>query len=475
MSGNCVVKDSISQGVRRNTGFLLVLMLSAWVPAHAQAGSEGARQNAVDAVSAGMPLANGRYSLQSLIDFALAHNPEIAATTFDGQAAAARTRAAQGARLPRISIDGGYTRYGEDLRLTAASYNGELGVFGDNILTVDLVLRLPLYTGGRLTAEMHAAELLEASAGQRLARSRGELVYNVSSLYYSQLAQVRLIESLNFSADTLEGQIKRVNALIVARKAAKVDALRTEVKLADIHQRLLREKNSLAVQRQALLNLMGAVGASEGFALAGALQPPMAEVRSFETLAASALTHRPDALAAHTEFEAQTARVDAARAGYLPTLNLLGAVGNRIMAHPTQHPPGQQRNDDASRIGITFETPLYDGGRTGARVDEENARLAAQRERLVKLQLQIRLEVETAYTNLASALERLASTVKAVDLSTESLRIEQEKYALARGTVLDVLDAQSAQLDAQANQIRALAEANAAAAQLALATGENLP
>jgi len=420
-------------------------------------------------------LASGSLSLPQLIDFALAHNPEIAASTFDGQAASARSQAARAARLPRVGIEAGYTRYGDDLRLTAARRNGELGVFGDNILTADLVLRLPLYSGGRLTAEMRAAELLEASAGQRLARSKGDLVYNVSSLYYGQLAQMRLIESLSFSAETLAGQLKRVNALIAGRKAAKVDALRTEVKLADIRQRLLREKNSLAVQRQALLNLMGAGQAGDDFALAGDLQPPTREARSFETLAASALERRPDARAARTEFEAQAARVEAARAGYRPTLNLVGAMGNRIMGHPTQHPAGLSSNDDAARIGITFEMPLYDGGRTGARVDEENAKLGAQRERLTRLQLQIRLEVETAYTNLASALERLASTGKAIDLANESLRIEQEKYALSRGTAQDVLDAQSALLEAQTNHIRALADANAAAAQLALATGENLP
>lgn len=420
-------------------------------------------------------LVSGSLSLPQLIDFALAHNPEIAATTFDGQAAAARAQAARGARLPKVSIEGGYTRYGDDLRLTAARYNGEPGVFGDNILTADLVLRLPLYTGGRLTAEMRAAELLEASVGQRLARSKGDLIFNVSSLYYGQLAQMRLIESLAFSESALAGQLKRVNALIAERKAAKADALRTEVKLADIHQRLLRERNSLAVQRQALLNLMGAGRAGNDFTLVGNLQPPASEARGFETLAASALERRPDARAARTEFESQAARVEAARATYRPTLNLVGAMGNRSMGHPTQHPAGLSSNDDVARIGITFEMPLYDGGRTGARVDEENARLGAQRERLNRLRLQIRLEVETAYSNLASALERLASTDKVIDLATESLRIEQEKYALSRGTAQDVLDAQSALLEAQTNHIRALADANAAAAQLALATGENLP
>ena len=459
------------RGLTRAAGWLLILSCVAAVPGHLWADVRG---RAPQPGSAGTSTQGRPCSLDELIAYALAHNHEVAAVGLDGEAAVARAEAARGARLPRLSIEGGYTLYGEDLRLTAARYNGEPGVFGDNIFSADLVLRLPLYAGGRLVSEMRAAELLQASADQRLSRSKGDLVFNVSSLYYGQLAQMRLIESLGVSAESLAGQLGRVNALIAGRKAAKVDALRTEVKLSDLRQRLLREQNTLAIQRQALLNLLGGEGPGGGFTLGGTLEPPAAESRSLETLTESALEKRPDARAARAELEAQGAKVEVARAAYRPTVNLVGAVGNRSMVNPTQQPRGLDNSDENWRVGITVEVPLFDG-RTGARVAEEKAKLSAQRERLLKLQLQIRLEVETAYLNLASALERLAGTRKAIDLATESLRIEQEKYALARGTAQDVLDAQSGLLDAQTNQIRALADANTAAAQLALATGENLP
>ncbi len=456
-------------------GLIVTALLMAAQTAPAEESDGFAEEPFSPAIDPARPLVNGPHTLPQLIAFALAHNPEISATAFDGEAAAARTEAAQGAFLPRVSIEGGYTYYGDDLRLTAARYNGEPGVFGDNILTTDLVLRLPLYTGGRLTAEMRAAELLEASAGQRLARSEGELVYNVSILYFSQLAQTQLIEALRFSVETLTAQLNRVKALIAGRKVAQVDALRTEVKLADVRQRLLREQNNLRIQRQALLNLLGAGGAAPDFALAGTLTLPPAERRTLAALVEMALLRRPDVQATQAEVAAQGQRVTAAQAAHWPTVNLVGAVGVRAMQDPTEQPPGQDTRNDASRIGITVEIPLFEGGRTTARVNEENAKLNAQRDRLGKLQLQIRLEVETAYANLASNRERFASAGKAVVLATESQHIEQEKYALGRGIVLDVLDAQSALLEAQATQIRALADANAAAAQLALATGENLP
>lgn len=423
----------------------------------------------------GRPLVSGRQSLRQLQAFALEHNPEVSASAFDVQAARARTAGAVGARLPRLSIESSYNRYDPDLRLTAATFNGEPGVFGDNILVADLVLRLPLFTGGRLVAEVRAAELLEASAGQRLARSRGDLLYNVASLYFGMLAQQRLIASLTLSADALAAHRGRVQTLIAERKAAAVDELRSEVKLADIRQRLLRERNILAIQRQSLLNLLGAGGAAPDFSLADELAPPPAETTDIDVLVATALRQRPDVLAARHELAAQEARVDAARAGHWPTVNLVGAVGNRSMSNPAQLPNGQSASDRTSRLGVTVEIPLFEGGRTAARIDEERAKLSAQRARLEKLMLQVRLDLTTAGANLASALERLQGAEKAVVFAAKAAEIEREKYALGRGTQLDVLDAQNALIDAEASQIRALADANSAKAQLLWAKGEQLP
>jgi outer membrane protein len=426
----------------------------------------------------GRPILAGAQTLRQLQTFALEQNPEVAAGGFDRAAAQARRENATGAHWPKVSIEGGYTQYDPDLRLTAARFNGEPGVFGDNIMATDLVLRLPLYAGGRLVAEVKAAELLEASSGKRLASSKADLLYNVASLYYGALAQERLIAALESSERALAGHLDQVRALIGGRKAAAVDGLRAEVKLADVRQRLLRERNILAVQRQSLLNLAGASGAAPDFTLADELSLPSVSpslaAADLDTLVAAALARRPDISAAHLELDAQAARIESARAGHWPTVNLVAATGNRRMRDPVQQPTGLSNSDNVSRIGITFEIPLFEGGRMNARVDEEQAKYNALRERFDRFRLQVRLDVTNAAANLAAARERAASSEKAVALARKVTDIEREKYALGRGTELDVLDAESALVDAAASYIRALADANTSHAQLRWATGENL-
>jgi outer membrane protein TolC len=180
---------------------------------------------------------------------------------------------------------------------------------------------------------------------------------------------------------------------------------------------------------------------------------------------------RSDYLAAQAALEAQAKTVDAARAAHWPTIWLQGAYGGRWAADPTDRPSGVSSSDDVGRLGIVLDIPIFDGGRIEARVRQERARLSAAQERLRRLELQVQLDVETAVLNIGSAAQRVEATEKAIEQAEESLRIEREKYDLGRGSITDVLDAQSALLDSQTNYYRALADYSTASAQLKLAVG----
>lgn len=418
----------------------------------------------------------GPLKLQEAIQIALANNPDIAAAGWDEKAARARYDTAFGERLPAFKAAAGYAHYNNDQRLIPTRYNGEPGVFSDDIGAADLVVSLPLFTGGRLINQVRAAELLHNAAGQRLARNRQELTFNVSSVFFNILAQQQVVESLEFSSRVLEENIRRVDALIAGKKAARVDRLRTEVRLADIRQRLVREQNVMAIQYRVLANLLGLGGIPNNPpSILGELTPD-AQTPALDCEAAleSARLHRGDYLAARSSLEAQAHSVDAARSGHLPAVSLLGTYGERWALGSTTGPPlgGGDDSEDVGRIGVIVEIPLFEGGRTESRIREQRFQLAAAQERLRKLELQICLELETAVLNIQSARERIDATQKAVAQAQESLRIEGLKYEAGKGAVVDVLDAQRALLDSQVNYYRALADYQIALAQLRFVTGE---
>ncbi len=321
----------------------------------------------------------------------------------------------------------------------------------------DLVLAMPLFTGGRITSEIRAADLLQQAAEHRLARTREELIFNVSSMFYGILAQRKVIESLEFSRKALQEHLKRVQDLIAAQKAAKVDELRVQVRLADLEQRLVSERNVLAVQTRVLANLLG-LGSGQEAKPAGELEMATAAAPTEDQALKQALADRPDYLAARAALEAQAKAVDAARAAQWPTVSFQAAYGGRWAVDPTDRPAGVNSSDDAGQVGVAVAIPIFEGGRIEARIRQERARLRAAQDRLLGLELQVRLEVEAALLNTGSAAQRVEAIQKAIEQAKESLRIERERYDLGKGTTTDVLDAQSALLDSQTNYYRALSE-----------------
>ncbi|RLC32382.1 MAG: hypothetical protein DRH32_02925 [Deltaproteobacteria bacterium] len=412
-------------------------------------------------------------TLKMAVDTAIANNPGLAAARHETEMAEARHTQALARALPSVSAMGGYTHYTDDQRLMPPNLNGDPGVFGDDIYSADIVITQPLFTGGRLIKEIGAAKLLALAAEHRLSRTKKELVFNVTSVFYSILAQKKVVDALKFSKTTMDEHLRRVNSLIDQKKAARVDRLRTEVRLADTEQKLTAAENLLAIQTRVLANLMGIradlIDASglEGD-LAEALQPQVDTERSVS----AAFKNRSDYLAARAALEAAAKKVDAARAEHWPSVTLEGTYGMRWAHNPSDYPAGTDRSDDLGRVGVFMKLPVFESGLISGKVKEERAALGVARERLRALELAIRLEVETAALNIRNAHKRVVTTKKAVDQAEETLRIEREKYELGRGSITDVLDAQSAMLDSQTGYYKALADFNTAIAQMRLATGE---
>ncbi len=432
-------------------------------------------------------------TLEQCIEIARANNPSLASGGWDVQVALAQRDNVASERWPNFRGVSRYNSFVQNQRLVQVRKNNDPGMFSTSILAADIVLRLPLFTGGRIRSEISAAELLSLAATQRLARTWEELIYNVSSAFYTILGQRPVIKSLQFSIEALNGQRKRALDMMRVGKAAKVEVLRTEVRISDVEQRLVREQTVLEIQRRALVSLMGIDVGNEPVQIQGNLNVNRS-VPDLNGALAMAYAERSDHKSARASVDSTAMRLAAARGARWPSVSLEGSYGTRVAAGITDNaasfinrfirtppPLGQGKDFDSpgvstslpvGNIGVVAEYPIFDGGRITAQISEQEARLASVQANLRKLWLQIRLDVETALLNVDSARTRVRATRKAIEQSNESFRIESEKYDLGKGSITDVLDAQAAMLDAETNHYRALSDYNIALAQLGLATGE---
>jgi len=331
-----------------------------------------------------------------------------------------------------------------------------------------------------MVSETSAAGKLSTAEKKKFIRTRDELAYTIKSVYFSILGQQKLLDSLDFSRRAIENNRKRIAQLVEVQKAAKVDLLRTEVRLSDLNQNIIKEENTLAIQRRLLFSLMGYDAPPENVRLEDKASLPAEESLDIGLLIEAALKNRPDYQAAKDRLEAQALRVDVAKAGHLPSINLIGSYGIRNAPSPSDvgtYPITKEKTkstEDVGYVGMVLSVPLFEGGRVSAKVREETALLAAAQNRLRKLELQIRQETEASALEVMSNISRFKATLKSIEQAKESLRIESLKYELGKGHITDLLDAQAALLQAEASNCRACIDYHISAAKLKLATGGNL-
>mgnify|MGYP006280179709 FL=1 len=417
-----------------------------------------------DAVSESLPKS---LTLAAATAIALQRNPELRATTHDVEAAQAREDAAVAQRWPKLNARSRLTHFVNDQPLVAIGGNPQGQVFTSEIGVAELLVEMPLFTGGRITRRIEAGELLRAAAAHQLARTRHELTFNVASIFNSVLAQRRVIESLTLSRTALQEHLGQVGELIRNQKATRADRLRIQVRLANLQEDLAQARNVLQVKRYALANVLGFDQTVPDFRLAGELRfdeespAPLADQIRF------AYQHRSDYRSARSSLSAQAKQVDAARAELWPDVAVQASYGNRWDLSDTGH------REDAGQVGVVLDMPLFQAGRIRAGIREEKAKLAAAQERLRALSHRVRLEVQTARSNVVSAKERVRATRKAVEQGKESLRVERLKHQTGEATVTDVLHTQADLLQSQTKYSRALADYNTALAELDFATGKD--
>jgi len=390
--------------------------------------------------------ATNALTLNDCLRESLLANHALLARSAESDAFGARAKGSTAARLPRLFLQGGAQHTSDPYRLQPATANNQPGIFTRNSWQAAAGVTLPLYAGGRLAAEQDAARLLAEAASGDVAFARQALAVRVVTLYEDALALRAVIRSLDQSRATLTAQVERIDALLRQQKAAEVDRLRVTVRLARVEQVAIESRNRLETTQATLAVLMGREP-SAAWELADNLIMPA----DASPDAIGGLTIRADEAAAKARADSAAQQLRAARSGWLPSVDGIAGYGPRA-----DFDSGE--NYDLGFAGVSVTWNIWDFGRTKSRVSEARANLRVREEAAAETTLQRRLEIANADAGIRSAVARIEASRFAVDQAQESLRIEQRKYDLGQGTITDVLDAQSASVEAESLRARALAD-----------------
>lgn len=397
----------------------------------------------------------------------LASNMELAAVAAETEGARANERAARGERWPSLTAAAGYTRFdtAPQLDITASGLALQAPIFADEAYASGSVqLKLPLYTGGRISAQIDAAHQAALSADEFEVAARSSLRLGIAKAYVDVLRSQRLLQTAESSVASLKAHASDVKLMVERELVTRSDLLAAQVAMANAEQLRVQTSNGVSLAFANYNRILGEPIDRTPDLDAGLPVERQLGAQPLEELIPGALQSRSELEALNARAEALSLQSDAQRALLLPQLALSGGYNyfeNEIL---------DQQGFGSVGIGVSWN--VFDGGVVKNRAAALERSSRAARNRLDDLRAQVQLEVRQAWLDVRAAQSRIAASQEAKSQAEENLRMTRELYGGGLGTNTQVLDAVALQIAAANNHDNAVLDEALALLALQRAVGK---
>ena len=137
----------------------------------------------------------------------------------------------------------------------------------------------------------------------------------------------------------------------------------------------------------------------------------------------------------------------------------LYAFGNYYYSNPNQrYLPLEDKFNDSWDIGLLLKWDIWNWGGTSAKVEQVKQEYLINEYNFELLKENIQLEVYNNYLNLKKASKKIQLSELQVESAEENYRITKEKYYQQFATSTDLIDAETALLNANITEITSRVE-----------------
>jgi outer membrane protein len=308
---------------------------------------------------------------------------------------------------------------------------------------------------------VRASQANERAAQQGLTRAQSDLVLQVKQAFYAYSQNSRLVGVNESSVASRQSELDLAQARLNAGLGPPADVVRARTNLADAVSALIQARAQALISRITLAQIMG-VDPRTPIVPSDSAEPAEPDADT-NALTAIALRDRPDVKQAQENLRAAGFALSAARTANAPTIGL--SVG--LNANGPRNPLETQ----SLSAGLNVAWNFFDAGLTAGRIREARANETSARATLEQVTLSVVTDVTTAYVQLKSAEQRLVTADSQVQNALESLRLAEGRYRAGFATFIEVIDAQTALVTAQTNQVNARSTVDQARAALNRAIG----
>ena len=416
--------------------------------------------------------ANGQrqWTLDECMDYAVAHNNEMAHRLNDRKRHEVKAQASKDARLPRFNGD-----IGGDIGTLHHSGNGRRFNASESLLNIGVASAVPLYTGGRLSSEIKADKYSLMAVSENVRAAEKDIRVQVAAAYLQLLYNKGEASIVRQRREASQLLLKRARSLFDKGKRPESDVAEALAMVSRDEALLTAAEGDIdlaMLELRILLNLPDSVD----FDIS---EPTDTIGHSPLTVNPSPLSHHPAVQSASYGILQAEQGVKTARSGYFPTLSLIGEMGTawvnldtdasrsgqvplllpwgpfgNINYHFRYEAEWKRKNFLYAFVGLKLSVPIFNAFETRARirsakVNLEDARLAYDdaRQRIDRDIRQARQEAVTAH-------KRYEAEVKAEQSSALAYRYALKRYNAGMATLFDLSQIHQQWFTASENALR---------------------
>lgn len=423
--------------------------------------------------------------LDDCITRALGNNPSLLISQAKVEAAEARSSEVTTALLPQLKFSGRIAELSEvdntmvlslSLPPPVGSVSTKMNLFPTikENYSMRLTLHQPIFTGFKLIKTREMAVLNASATHEDLTKDQSDLVLNVITTYWNLYRAMKIEEVIRQSVEQMSEHLKDINNLEKQGLATGADVMKVQVQVSDVKVRHIEARNAI---RLVMMSLNSMIGNPLDVQVMPSDSPTVFQAGDIalingdlKVLQQNAYERRPELRSMRLRQEMNRAGVSAARGGWYPQVFL---AANYDYSRPNQRIlPPKDRWDGTWDLGITLQWNIWDWNATGHQTTQAEATLRQTEAGIVQLKDAVTLEVAQQYFNVQKTMEQVDVALDGVEQAQESYRMTSEKFKNGVASNTDMLDAETALLQAKLTHTQAVVECTLALSRLKRAVGE---
>jgi outer membrane protein TolC len=424
-------------------------------------------------------------TIEQAIQTGMENSKALRTSQFKVDAADAKASETNTLGLPSLKFNGTYTRLSPVPALVFPFPVGALLNSDNSIsfvtqnypLTSDIVnnyglkatLQQPLFTGGKISGAIDAAEYAAQATQEDHKKDQAEVLYNIKAAYWNLYRANEFKRFVDENVDQIKSHAGDAENLFKQGLLTKNDVMKVRVQLSDALVRQIDAKNNVQLAMYMLNNTLGLPLQTE-IELASTINITDRDYAPADQMIKTAFEKRPEILGMNARVKAGESGLTSARGGWWPQIYL---VGNYNYNRPNQrYFPATDDFKDSWDVSVAVSFDLWNWNQTGHQTTQAQAQLAQAQEGLSMTKDGITLEVTQSYLNIQKAKERRIVSEQGVSQAEENYRMTDGIYKQGLVANSELLDAEVALLQAKLNLTQSLVDYELAIAQLSKAIGE---